>query len=136
MQRIVISVIALFGLFVVIAITAYKQIEPIDQHMGKCPEGFYYSPEDNDGCVPIGAVTEINGVSVDKILKVLDAHRTELHAIKGVTSTGICRHGIFVEVESDHDKLPATVGGLSVHTHPSIRRVAADLLGYGSERGR
>jgi hypothetical protein len=92
--------------------------KPVDSLLGKCPKGFWYLPQDNDGCVPEGIITEIDGVSMDDIGKVLDAHRSELNTIKGVIGHGIDRHGIFVDVTPDHDKIPADVEGLPIHTHP------------------
>jgi hypothetical protein len=105
--------------------------KPIDRLLGKCPEGQNYFPNHNE-CIPEGSITEIDGVSVDEISKVLDAHRDELYAIKGVVSAGIDQHGIAVDVLPDYDKLPDTLDGLPVHTHPYVYEVliGADMPSF------
>jgi hypothetical protein len=123
----------LFLLVVGLALSAWADDEkkPIDKLLGKCPEGQNYFPNHNE-CIPEGSITEIDGVSVDEISKVLDAHRDELYAIKGVVSAGIDQHGIAVDVLPDYDKLPDTLDGLPVHTHPYVYEVliGADMPSF------
>ncbi len=76
-------------------------------------------------CVPNGQLTEIDGHSMEEISKVLDEHRSELHAIRGVFGSGIDRHGIFCEaIPGDNGGIPRSVGGLPVHLKPATVRVA------------
>ncbi len=70
---------------------------PIDSLLGKCPSGQTYWDNHHE-CRHDGVITEIDGVSVDELSKVLDAHRDELHAIKGVMGSSIDQHGITVKV--------------------------------------
>ena len=92
--------------------------KPIPSLVRGCEDGQYWDDVDAK-CVPGGEVTEIDGVPMEEIEKVLDAHRQELHAIKGVTASGIDRHGIRLEVDPDHDKIPDSIEGLPIHTTPS-----------------
>jgi hypothetical protein len=91
--------------------------KPIDSLLGKCPPGSTWF--DNHGeCIPEGEITEIDGVPMDEIIKVLDAHSDELRVIKGVMGFGIDQHGIHMDVMPEHDTLPTILDGLPVHTHP------------------
>jgi hypothetical protein len=92
--------------------------KPIDKLLGKCPEGQWYYPNHNE-CVPKDAtLEELTGVSQEKTVEVLERHRAELQAIKGVVTGGVDLHGIDLEVTPDHDKVPTELEGLPVHTHP------------------
>jgi hypothetical protein len=105
--------------------------KPIDRLLGKCPEGQNYFPNHNE-CIPEGSITEIDGVSQEEISKVLDAHREQLYAIKGVRSARIDQHGMFVDVVPEHDPLPTTLEGLPLHTHPYVYEVliGADMPSF------
>jgi hypothetical protein len=88
-----------------------------------CLDNAYWDDVDRK-CVKGGIeVTEINGIPIEEIAKVLDRHRLELHAIKGVTGSGIDRHGPVLEVQPDHGEIPKEIEGIPVHIVPAKIRV-------------
>ncbi len=105
--------------------------KPVDSLLGKCPEGFTYFDNHNE-CIPPGEIHEVDGVPMEEIIRVQDAHRDDLHAIKGVVSSGIDQHGMFVEVLPDHDPVPSDLEGIPVHVHPYAYEVliGADMPSF------
>jgi hypothetical protein len=64
------------------------------------------------------AVFEVDGISVDELIAILDRHRDELRRMPGYTGSGIDKDGIWIERDSDRSVFPDTLEGAKVHFKP------------------
>lgn|SRR5262249_33227214 len=111
------EILLVVGFVTFALLTAQKR--PIDHGPYDCPDGQVFDRYTMH-CEVIEEVREINGHSVEEILAILDRHRAELHAIYGVTATGVDRHGPFVEVERIHDRIPDAIEGIPLAVYPAF----------------
>jgi hypothetical protein len=71
------------------------------------------------------AVFQVDGISVDELIAILDRHRDELRKVAGYAGSGIDKDGIHVDVEDLHSTFPDTLEGAKVHLKPA--RIGVDL---------
>src|SRR5262245_38860589 len=81
-------------------------------------EGNTYWDDVDKACVQGGTVEIMDGRNQWEILDVMWRRGDELRKIRGVTHVSVDRHGIRVDVDPDHDPIPATIEGARIHVMP------------------